>query len=101
MTNLDHHLGMSEIRGTGSDVAADPLALSESALQCPVCRSIDWFRNCNVIVRNETTGEIVHRCVLPWDPRLETAPWACMSCAYEVPRASPLDIRLSAPVASR
>ncbi len=91
---------MSEIRGTGSDVAADPLASSEPALHCPVCRSIDWFRNCNVIVRNEATGEIVQRCVLPWDPRLETAPWACMSCAYEVPPSSPLDVRLSAPVAS-
>jgi hypothetical protein len=61
-----------------------------------VCRSIDWFRNCNTLVESESTGEVAFQCVLPSDPRLAEAPWACMHCAYEVPEPSVLRDRLDA-----
>jgi len=77
-----------------------PRGPSRTALRCPVCRSLDWFRNCNTLVENEMTGEIAFRCVLPSDPRLVASPWACMSCAYEVPEPSALHDRLNAMAAA-
>ena len=79
-----------------NDSAAAASAPSYTAVRCPVCRSIEWFRNCNALVENETTGEVVYRCVLPSDPGLIASPWACMSCAYEVPEPSLLRDRLNA-----
>jgi len=70
--------------------------LADSVVRCPVCRSIDWFRNCNTLVESESTGEVAFQCVLPSDPRLAEAPWACMHCAYEVPEPSVLRDRLDA-----
>lgn len=76
--------------------AVDPPTLSQTTVRCPGCGSIDWFRNCNTLVESESTGEVVYRCVLASDPRLVTSPWACMSCAYEVPEPGPLHDQLSA-----
>jgi hypothetical protein len=56
------------------------------ALGPPVRSSVTRQLQCHRPER--ATGEIVHRCPAV-GPRLETAPWACMSCAYEVPRSSP------------
>jgi hypothetical protein len=75
---------------------AGSLGPAQNALRCPVCRSIEWFRNCNTLVESESTGEIAFRCVLPSDPRLVSSPWACMICAYEVPEPSVLFERLNA-----
>ena len=77
-----------------------PNGPARTALRCPVCRSIDWFRNCNTLVESESTGEIAFRCVLPSDPTLVASPWACMSCAYEVPEPSVLHDRLNAMAAA-
>lgn len=73
-----------------------PPVPSGTAVRCPVCASVDWFRNCNTLGESESTGEVVYRCVLPSDPALVASPWACMSCAYEVPEPSGLHDRLDA-----
>jgi hypothetical protein len=70
-------------------------------LRCPACRSIDWFRDCNVVVQVESTGDIVYRCVLPSQPTLTDAPWSCMSCAYEVPEPGLLAAQLNELEAAR
>jgi hypothetical protein len=79
----------------GDSAAGGPLVPSQTAVRCPVCRSIEWFRDCNVLVETETTGAVVYRCVLPSDPALVASRWACMSCAYEVPEPSLLRDRLN------
>ena len=75
--------------------------LPQTAIRCPVCSSIDWFRNCNTLAMDEATGEVDFRCVLPHDPALVASSWACMSCAYEVPEPGSLHDRLNAMAGGR
>ena len=54
------------------------------AYRCPICRSIDWYRDGCLITEDEATGDLAIVRVQASDLRIAGAGWSCNYCAYEV-----------------
>jgi len=52
--------------------------------RCPVCRSIDWFRDGCLVTEDEATGDLMITRVQVPDPRIAGAGWSCTYCAHEL-----------------
>ena len=56
---------------------------SNLGYRCPVCRSIDWFRDGCLITEDEGGTVMVVR-VQASDTRIVGAGWSCNYCAHEL-----------------
>ena len=67
-----------------STFPATQTIFSNVTYRCPICRSIDWFRDGCLISEDEATGELVITRVQNSDPRIAGAGWSCTYCAHEL-----------------